>query len=262
MPHVLLGPGLPLLGLTLLYLSQRGLPPRFAAVFRASGPPDSGAVRRPTRTPPLIRRKRKRLFGWRRRAHEGQPRLRGGPSSRSAARVAALVFGFLAVGAAGYLIGRGQSEASLGASRTRDSGAVTASPTMLSVAATPVGTPAMAPLDRHECTAIRGSEYRSDAERSWYRGNCVHLTGVELSVWTVPTRACASGMLFTIIGTSGESVGETAAGRSFCVQDSILLSTDAFRIAGAYGCQQPLVTPSVLAVSGRDMRVDEVTCAT
>lgn len=32
--------------------------------------------------------------------------------------------------------------------------------------------------DRRDCAAVRGSEYRSDAEREWYRANCLLAPGV------------------------------------------------------------------------------------
>jgi hypothetical protein len=58
--------------------------------------------------------------------------------------------------------------------------------------AAPAATAVATPVNRADCNAIRGSDYKSDAERDWFRANCSGSTTAQSSGGTSSTGAARS----------------------------------------------------------------------
>jgi hypothetical protein len=120
------------------------------------------------------------------------------------------------------------------------------------VTTTPVG-------DRRDCAAVHGSEYRSEGEREWYLANCYEVEAESITVWTIATRTCESGLAFA----AQAPLEPALAGKVLCADGGFMLPPEVLRIAGPFSCEGGLAPSSrsaVLTLAGRRLPSTELAC--
>jgi hypothetical protein len=282
MPYALLGPALSLAGLLVLYISVNGLPATAEALFARAGRPATGekrqtqraggragetakekAAARPRREakapvePPKAPRRRKEAAPPASEAPGATETLQPPVGLRYPGLYLALAATLFAGLGSGYAIGKASSpppnEALVAAAQ------VTATPARSAgvapgfvVTTTPEG-------DRRDCAAVHGSEYRSDGERAWYLANCYEVEAESITVWTIATRTCQSGLAFAAQGPLEPDL----AGKVLCADGGFMLPPEVLRIAGPFGCEggvMPSSRSAVLTLAGRRLPSTELGC--
>jgi hypothetical protein len=281
MPYALLGPALSLAGLILLYVSVNGLPATAVALFARAGRPAAGEQqpRQPAKsrgqTEPAAKkpapRPRKQVSPQPETESASRPRKEARPpppgpaipgarpQTSPALRYPGLYFALVATLFAGlgsgFAIGRTTStpptRASVGAAQATPTAARAAgiAPGFV-VTTTPAG-------DRRDCAAVHGSEYRSGGERAWYLENCYEVEAESITVWTVGTRFCPSGLAFAALAP----LERVIEGRVLCAENGFLLPPESLHIAGPFACASGLVpAPRLLQPAGRRIEALELIC--
>jgi len=259
MPQLAVGAALILAGLVFLLAAQRGPAP--------SSPAATPGPRVQSRVVPRIRRKVRRAFArGRAAAASPSPSRRAGTAATTGWRSVALPLAFLAALGSGFAVGRSDlpsvTRALAGAEATGTPAppAPSRTPRAAAVQATAIS----ASGNRADCAAIRGTDYRSESERTWYLSSCHELDGVTVTVWTIPEAYCRQGLAFTVVGVeAASSLDASAQGRTFCLGDSLLLAREGVTMGGPFGCpagRKVKTVASVVAIGGRQLSLTELVC--
>jgi hypothetical protein len=259
MPQLVVGAALLTAGLAFLVASQRG----------PSRPPPLGAagLRARSRLVPRVRHKVRRAFArGRAGAASPSPSSRAGTAATTGWRRLALPLAFLAAVGSGYAVGRSDlppvTRVLAGAMETPTPPPATAPPTART--ASGQATAVAVPGDRADCAAIHGTDYRSQSERTWYLSSCHELDGVTVTVWTVPEAYCRQGLAFTAVSVdTASSLDASAQGRTFCLDDSLLLAREGVTMGGPFGCpagRKVKTVASGVAIGSRQLSLTELVC--